>query len=94
MAACDEDQKEFYQCKNFKNNGYLRGLYFLFILYLVLSGKQLAYGFPILKRPSSVLQYYNDLGIVLVNVYMTIPFLVEIRCLLDFIFSKTSLDIF
>jgi hypothetical protein len=55
MAACDEDQKKFYFCKNFKNNGYLRGLYLLFLLYLILSGKQLAYGFPILKRPSSVL---------------------------------------
>jgi piezo-type mechanosensitive ion channel component 1/2 len=27
-------------------------------------------------------------------VYQAIPFAVELRCLLDFTFSKTSLDIF
>jgi len=40
------------------------------------------------------MQYYNDLGMILAQVYMLLPFICEIRCLLDFIFSKTSLDIF
>jgi len=58
------------------------------------SSFQIAFGFPILKKPSSVLQYYNDVGMALANVYIMLPFIVEIRCLLDYIFAKTSLDIF
>jgi hypothetical protein len=47
-----------------------------------------------LKKPSSVLQYYNDFGMVIAQVYNAIPFVIELRCILDFTFSKTSLDVF
>jgi len=40
------------------------------------------------------MQYYNDIGMIIAQVYILLPFIVEIRCLLDWIFSKTSLDIF
>lgn len=36
----------------------------------------------------------NPVPLILLNIYMAIPFLIELRCLLDFTFSKTSLDIF
>lgn len=38
--------------------------------------------------------FENPVPLILLNVYMAIPFLIELRCLLDFTFSKTSLDIF
>lgn len=47
-----------------------------------------------MKKASSVLQYYNDFGMIIAQVYALIPFVIEIRCLLDFTFSKTSLDVF
>jgi len=47
-----------------------------------------------MKKPSSVLQYYNDLAKLGADIYISIPFAVEIRCLLDFTMSKTSLDMF
>lgn len=93
-ASCDEAQKGYYRCYNFKENGYLRGLYILLVLYLMVSAYQISLGFPLLKRASSVMQYYNDLGNVLGQIYINLPFIAEIRCLLDFTFSKTSLDIF
>jgi hypothetical protein len=70
QAACDEVQKEVYRCYNFKDNTYLRYLYLLMVAYLVISSFQIAYGFPIKKKPSSVLQYYNDLGNLSAQIYM------------------------
>jgi hypothetical protein len=94
QAACNMEKREFYGCKNFHENYWLRVFYVLIILYLVLSSLQISYGFPILKKPSSVLQYNNDLGNIGATLYMSIPFACELRCLADFAFTKTSLDIF
>jgi hypothetical protein len=48
-----------------------------------------------MRKPSSVLQYNGDaLALVGAQVYMGIPYATEIRCLLDFTFNKTALDIF
>jgi hypothetical protein len=48
-----------------------------------------------MKKPSSVLQYDdNPLAVIGANVYYSIPFAIELRCLLDFTFSKTALDNF
>jgi hypothetical protein len=56
---------------------------------------QIRYGFPIFKKASSVLQYNDSpLHLILANLYSGIPFMVELRALLDFTFSKTALDIF
>lgn len=99
-AACNEVQKDDYGCYNFKENPCLRELYLWFCLYLVVSGFQLAYGFPILKRASSVFQYLdresdlNDVCMIICTVYLMLPFIVEIRCLLDYVFSKTAIDNF
>lgn len=96
-ASCDESQKDLYRCYNFKENGYLRGLYIMQVLYLVVSSYQISLGFPLLKKASSVMQYYEwfpEIGAIIGNVYLQLPFIAELRCLLDFTFSKTSLDIF
>jgi len=48
-----------------------------------------------MKKPSSVLQYDEDAAKLGADVYATmIPFAVELRCLIDFTFTKTSLDMF
>lgn len=95
---CDHGDVADYGCKDFHANGFLQGFYVLAILYLLLSALQLKYGFPIMKKPSSVMQYNNTsenpVPLILANVYYAIPFMVELRCLIDFTLSKTSLDIF
>lgn len=64
-------------------------------VYLLLSALQIRYGLPIHKEASSVLQKHHDpIALILAQVYVAIPFAVELRCLLDFTFSKTALDIF
>ena len=58
---CDEEAEKYYGCKNFHQNGYLRVFYLFIIMYLCVSAMQLSYGFPIYKKPSSIMQYYGDL---------------------------------
>lgn len=93
QAECPGDDVK--NCRNFKANFFLRGFYLIVCVYLYLSALQIRVGFPILKKPSSVMQY-NESVIALLGaqVYYNAPFVTELRCLLDFTFSKTSLDIF
>jgi hypothetical protein len=94
-AKCDDVMGELYGCKNFHKNGYLRIFYVIMCTYLFLSSLQIRYGFPIYKKPSSVLQYNDSPGsLILANIFSGLPFMVELRALLDFTFSKTALDIF
>lgn len=44
-------------CRDFEANKFLRNFYVLVCVYLYLSALQIRAGFPILKKPSSVLQY-------------------------------------
>ena len=59
-----------------------------------MSSLQLSYGFPIMKKPSLVLKYYGDQPNIGLNIFAAIPFAIEVRCVLDFTLSKTSLDVF
>lgn len=94
-AVCDKEGQQYYGCKNFHRNPFLIGFYTICCLYLFFSALQIRYGFSIHKKPSSVLQFVdNPLGQIGSQVYSALPFMVEIRALLDFTFSKTSLDIF
>lgn len=63
-------------------------------MYMCLSAIQLSYGFPIMRKPSSVLNWDHDLGKLGSDIFAAVPFLVELRCLIDFTFHKTSLDMF
>lgn len=94
QPQCNMELEKYYGCKNFHQNIYLRIFYILIVLYLTISSLQLAYGFPIFKKPSSVMQYYGVLPNAGSLVFCAIPFAVEIRCVLDFTMSKTSLDVF
>lgn len=90
---CPEDTEQ-YGCKSFHKNIYLRLFYFFFIMYIMLSSLQIKNGMPIQKIASSVTYYYNDIAYFACVGYMAVPFAVEVRCLLDFTFSKTALDLF
>ncbi len=66
----------------------------MLILYLCLSAKQLAKGYPLRKKASCLYQYYNDYARLGTDITISIPFLIEIRCVIDYITSKTSLDFY
>jgi hypothetical protein len=94
---CDPNDLEKYKygCRNFHANPYLQTFYFLVMFYLLRSAYQIRAGFPILKRASSVLRYNDDpIALLGAQVFMGLPFATELRCILDFTWSKTSLDNF
>lgn len=93
--VCNHDKIQYYGCKDFHLNPWLKVYYLILLMYLSLSAYQIKFGLPILKKSSSVLQYDNNLfWYGLACIYQALPFIVEIRCLIDFSFAKTSLDIF
>lgn len=94
-AEClDEEGVKQYGCKSFHKNPYLRLMYGIILMYLVLSALQIRYGMPTQRIASSVMSKNTQPQFILSQIFMNIPFAVEVRCLLDFTFSKTSLDIF
>jgi len=90
---CQPDDVKYYACKDFRYNPYLRYFYLLILLYCLFSAQQLSYGFSLIKKPSSVFQYYDGWSKLLADIYKAVPFVIEIRCILDFCFSYTALDI-
>lgn len=95
VPQCESELEEKYGCKNFHKNIPLRIFYIIISIYLMLSALQMKYGFTIMKRASSVLQFNsNPIALIGAQVFMAIPFAIEVRCVLDFTFSKTALDVF
>lgn len=79
---------------NFKSNLMLKILYFLVIVYLWLSARQIARGFPIYRSASSLLESENpEFVAITLGVFSAIPFFIELRLVVDWVSSKTSLDI-
>lgn len=93
-AQCNLEQEKYYGCKNFSRNKILKHFYIITCGYMMLSSLQLRMGFPIYKIASSILANSTDLGQIYCQIFNAIPLAVETRGLLDFTFSKTSLDIF
>lgn len=90
---CKTEMMKYYQCMDFRYNSALRNLYLLLLLYLLFSSQQLAYGYSLIRKPSSVLQYCDGDWKALADIYILIPFVVEMRCCVDFAFSRTSMDV-
>ena len=84
--------KEKYPCKNFNSNGYLRILYLIYLLYLWASANQIRKGFPLKLTTSTLLKHYNPIAKLTTSIALAIPFIIEIRCLIDYLTSKTSLN--
>lgn len=67
---CDHTKEIYYGCKNFHQNPFLRVFYIVLCGYLFLSAMQIKYGLPIMKKPSSVLQYNDNMfAYLMANVY-------------------------
>jgi len=60
---------------------------------LIPSALQIKYGFNDMKRKSVLKRSPSDLNNVLVNIYQQIPFLNEIKNILDWTLTSTSLDL-
>ncbi len=93
---CDSGSSMYdkYGCYSFKQNGYVIFFYLLFCYYFMLSALQIRHGYPDWRMPSSLTQtvskpeFFKHLG------FYNLPFLMELKTVLDWCWSKTSLDVF
>eukprot|EP01012_Entosiphon_sulcatum_P032918 TRINITY_DN4176_c0_g1_i3.p1 TRINITY_DN4176_c0_g1~~TRINITY_DN4176_c0_g1_i3.p1 ORF type:complete len:2539 (+),score=363.67 TRINITY_DN4176_c0_g1_i3:493-7617(+) len=69
-------------------------LFFLKALYLALSSLQIRHGFAAYKRPNFFAKRYSAVFNVIYLVYRAIPFVVELKALLDWSFTRTTLKIY
>lgn len=88
--SCPENAP--YGCKDFHNNGYLVVFYLFYCLYFYYSALQIRYGLPQLRKGSSSMQE-NYSSYISHSLYRGIPFMLEIKCLWDWSFTKTALDV-
>lgn len=90
---CDPDEGKI--CNNFGSNPWLVAFYCLYMLYFWFSAAQIRHGYPEIRRSNFIMNRYDD-GISgdLLFLWSMIPFLLEIKVLLDWTMSKTALDIF
>jgi len=67
---------------------------FFYFLYFFLSGLQVKYGYKKFKKINSFMVKRNTFSSIFVSVFVAIPFLYEIKCIMDWTFLKTSLQLF
>ncbi len=78
----------------FFQNSSLIFLYILCCIYFYLTSLQIKYGFPLITKGqyfANSVNYYNRLAF---KIYRNVPFLYELRAILDWTITKTSLDLF
>ena len=88
------DPKRFTECNNFKQNWSIVVFYLLYCWYFWLSAVQIKHGYPEIRRSNFIMGGYDGMNGDLLLLWMMLPFVMEIKILLDWTFSKTSLDIF
>jgi hypothetical protein len=81
-------------CNNFQINRSLQIFYILFLIYFIYAGIQQREGLPKFRKGSfKIMHKYTFTNRVAFQIYRGMPFLFELRTLLDWSFTKTSLDI-
>ena len=81
------------KCNDFNSNIALIFFYIFYLFYLIPSALQIKYGFNDMKKKSILKRSPSDLNNLLVTIYQQIPFLNEIKNILDWTLTSTSLDL-
>ncbi len=92
---CDEKSTNFekYGCYSFTRNFYLIMFYIIFCAYFTLSAFQIRYGLPDFKEPSSLTRTIGLGHMIKYRIFYHAPFLLELKVVLDWCWTKTSLDV-
>lgn len=89
------DMYNTFKCNNFQINVALEFFYLFYMVYFVISANQIKNGAPKSRAGEFVLmKRYNTLNNILFLVYRGLPFLYEIRTLIDWTFTSTALNLF
>jgi hypothetical protein len=63
-------------------------------MYFIFSALQIKYGLPEMRKGSFMMHDYNVFNKAVFKIYLAIPFLLELKTISDWTFTKTALDIF
>ena len=81
------------KCNDFTTNKSLIFFYIFYLFYLIPSALQIKYGFNDMKKKSILRRKHTEINNVLVAIFLQIPFLNEIKNILDWTLTSTSLDL-
>ena len=81
------------KCNDFNTNNSLIFFYIFYLLYLIPSALQIKYGFKEMKKKSILRRNHTEFNNLLVTIFLKIPFLNEIKNILDWTLTSTSLDL-
>lgn len=82
-------------CNDFQVNIFIEWFYILYALYFVIIALQIRHGLPSFKKISFPLMRNTSMSSLrLFKLYLAMPFLFELRTLMDWTFTETALDIF
>lgn len=83
-----------YYCNTFTNNGTLQAFYVLWIIYFAIAGYQMQVGLPELRKGSFMVDQFDLVSCYTYRAYLAIPFIFELRTIVDWTFTATALDVF
>jgi len=83
-----------YKCNTFTNNGFIITFYLLLCVYFFVQAYQMRIGLPEIRKGSFLMDTFNPVSGVIYRGYLAIPFIFELRTLIDWTFTTTSLDAF
>lgn len=77
----------------FQESYYLIFAYFLVCIYFIISSIQIRYGYPISEVTPIFTGSHKTVNSVAFKIYRAIPFLYELRVIIDWTFTTTALDL-
>ena len=83
-----------YVCNTFESNGYIIFFYLLLCFYFFVQAYQMRIGLPEIRKGSFLMDTFNPVTGVVYRGYLAIPFIFELRTLIDWTFTTTALDAF
>ena len=92
-TRCSEAAVEADKCNDVTQNAWLALFYIIYCIYFYLSGVQISKGWPEL-RGSIRRKKANMFNSLVTKIYLAIPFGMELHVIMDWAFTKTSLDLF
>mmetsp|Transcript_25026 Transcript_25026/g.17692 ORF Transcript_25026/g.17692 Transcript_25026/m.17692 type:complete len:105 (-) Transcript_25026:1318-1632(-) len=87
-------EKTEYKCNNFTDNASLIVFYILFCIYFIISAIHIRFGMPSLKKGGFMMDKYQPINSYIFRGFLAIPFIFELRSIVDWTFTKTALDVF
>ena len=81
-------------CNEFSNNSYLIVFYLLYAFYMLFSALQIKFGMFDMRKKSLLMRGDNIVYFSAFNIHRAIPFLYELKLLIDWTVTATALDFF